>query len=273
MAGAAAMTSGAMETRVRQIMAVVFGRRLDGAPADAEGLWDSLEGINLLFALQEAFSVDLSDPDEWAECNTIAGVVATIERRTSSSEHVAPPGALPVAANRGAAAVSTGVPVPEGLAHRLRPALPSDVPEMAHIHAHSGTPGLLTDLGAGFLRAYYRRLISSRLGRATVLDISGEVAGFVTASPDSTRLFEQIFGGRHVAGTALAVALASIRHPRTARSVLETVRSVRGTGSGTARHAALAARGGRCVAKEAGFRRGPWRRRGREHSPHLGQPV
>jgi len=54
MAGAAAMTSGAMETRVRQIMAVVFGRRLDGAPADAEGLWDSLEGINLLFALQEA---------------------------------------------------------------------------------------------------------------------------------------------------------------------------------------------------------------------------
>ena len=35
-AGAAAMTSGAMETRVRQIMAVVFGRRLDGAPVEYE---------------------------------------------------------------------------------------------------------------------------------------------------------------------------------------------------------------------------------------------
>jgi ribosomal protein S18 acetylase RimI-like enzyme len=205
-------------------MAVVFGRSLDDAPADAEGLWDSLEGINLLFALQEAFGVELSDPEEWQTCGTIAGVVAAIDRHSAADDRPPKPAhdLLPPLA----AAAQSRPQTPDALAHRLRPATPADLGAMARIHAHSGTPGLLADLGEGFLRAYYRRLMASSFGRATVLEISGEVAGFVTVSPQSTRLYRQIVGGRHAVGTSLSAALASLRHPRVIRSMLETVRSV-----------------------------------------------
>jgi GNAT superfamily N-acetyltransferase/acyl carrier protein len=219
------MTASSTEARVRQVMSVVFGRSLADAPVDAEGLWDSLEGINLLFSLQEAFAIELSDPVEWESCGTIAGVVAAIERRSAGVDE-RPPTLVHESPRPYSAPLPSRLQAPDAFLHSLRPATPADLTAMARIHVHSGTPGLLTDLGEEFLRAYYGRLVASPFGRATVLEISGEVAGFVTTSVQSTRLYRQVLGGRHAIGTAFAVAMASLRHPRIARSFLETVRSV-----------------------------------------------
>jgi ribosomal protein S18 acetylase RimI-like enzyme len=75
----------------------------------------------------------------------------------------------------------------------MRAAEPRDLPVLAAIHAGSGTPGLLSDIGPSFLeRVYYRRLLASPVGRATVIEIGGHVGGFVTWSPDSGRLYRDI---------------------------------------------------------------------------------
>ncbi len=121
-------------------------------------------------------------------------------------------------------AASTPTPrVPSAMARAIRRATLDDLPAMARIHAASGTPGLLADLGEPFLRdLYYRGILSSPLGRAFVLTSDGAVVGFVTAATDSTRLFSAIFR-RNLPRSVGAVARASCRHPRVARSFLETV--------------------------------------------------
>jgi GNAT superfamily N-acetyltransferase len=98
----------------------------------------------------------------------------------------------------------------------------------------SGTPGLLTDLGEPFLReVFYRGLLTSPVGRASVVEIKGEVAGFVTYSPDSTALFRDIFRPRLVP-TLKAVLRASIRKPRVIRDFAETVFTADRAGGGSA---------------------------------------
>lgn len=104
---------------------------------------------------------------------------------------------------------------------------------MARIHVASGTPGLLTDLGAPFLRnVYYRNVLSSPLGRAFVVTFDGKVAGFVTSSTDSGRLFPAIFR-RNLAALAWSIVRATPRHPRLPLSFLETARSVAGSKAGS----------------------------------------
>jgi GNAT superfamily N-acetyltransferase len=115
----------------------------------------------------------------------------------------------------------------------IRPATTADLGAMAHIHATSGTPGLLSDLGAPFLRdVYYAGLLASPVGRALVIEIKGSVVGFVTYSPDSSRLFHDIFRPR-MAATLLAVGRASIRRPRVAIDFVQTVLTVDRTGEGS----------------------------------------
>jgi len=104
---------------------------------------------------------------------------------------------------------------------------------MAHIHATSGTPGLLSDLGEAFLRdVFYAGLLASPLGQALVLEINGQVAGFATFSLDSDRLFSQIFR-RRIGKTLVALARASVRSPRVglhfAQTVLHVQRGVEGS--------------------------------------------
>ena len=114
----------------------------------------------------------------------------------------------------------------------IRPATTADLGAMARIHAHSGTPGLLTDLGEPFLRdVFYAGLLASPLGHALVIEVGGNVAGFVTFSPDSETLFSDIF--RHRLGATLrASTRASVRRPRIAIDFVETVFNVRGGGEG-----------------------------------------
>ena len=104
---------------------------------------------------------------------------------------------------------------------------------MAHIHATSGTPGLLSDLGEAFLRdVYYTGLLASPLGKAVVIEIGGRLAGFGTYSTDSGRLFGEIFRPRF-RQTLLAVARATLRKPRVAIDFAQTVLTVDRTGEGS----------------------------------------
>jgi len=114
----------------------------------------------------------------------------------------------------------------------IRPATSDDLGTMAHIHATSGTPGLLSDLGEPFLRdVYYGGLLASPVGKALVIDVGGNVAGFATYSPDSSRLFSEIFR-RRIGGTLLALARASVRRPRVVLDFAQTIFSVRRAGEG-----------------------------------------
>jgi GNAT superfamily N-acetyltransferase len=120
------------------------------------------------------------------------------------------------------------------LSGAIRPATVDDLPAMARIHAGSGTPGLLSDLGERFLRdVYYRNLLASPAGRAEVLALGSGVIGLVTWSPDSDRLFGQIFAtGRR--RTIRAILQASRRKPRVLLDFLQSVLSVKGIGAGAA---------------------------------------
>lgn len=112
------------------------------------------------------------------------------------------------------------------MARSIRLATLDDLPAMARIHATSGTPGLLTDLGEPFLReVYYRGLLGSPLGRAFVLTSDGAPAGFVTVATDSNRLFNTIFR-RNLLRSMGAIAQASLRRPRVILSFLESAFAV-----------------------------------------------
>ncbi len=105
----------------------------------------------------------------------------------------------------------------------IRAATRADLPAMARIHVASGTPGLLTDLGEAFLRdVFYAGLLESRFGRGSVVEVKGEVAGFVTYSPDSDALFRDIFRPRLIP-TLKALVRASVRKPRVLVHFAETV--------------------------------------------------
>jgi ribosomal protein S18 acetylase RimI-like enzyme len=114
----------------------------------------------------------------------------------------------------------------EHFGRAIRPATPADLGAMAHIHATSGTPGLLSDLGEAFLRdVYYAGLLASPVGRAQVIEVRGNVAGFATYSADSSRLFGEIFRPR-IGSTLLALVRASVRKPRVVFDFLQTVFAV-----------------------------------------------
>lgn len=104
---------------------------------------------------------------------------------------------------------------------------------MAHIHATSGTPGLLSDLGERFLRdVYYCGIVESPAGNALVLELEGNVVGLVTYSLDSDRLFGEIFRRRRLR-TLDAIARASVRKPRVSADLLQTVAIVRESRAGS----------------------------------------
>lgn len=121
----------------------------------------------------------------------------------------------------------------EHFSHAIRAATTADLAAMAHIHATSGTPGLLSDLGEAFLRdVYYAGLLASPSGEAQVIEIGGKIAGFATYSPDSRRLFGDIFR-RRIATTLLALARASLRKPRVSLDFAQTVLTVDKKGEGS----------------------------------------
>ncbi len=114
----------------------------------------------------------------------------------------------------------------------IRSATSDDLGAMAHIHATSGTPGLLSDLGESFLRdVFYGGLLASPHGRGLVIDIEGKVAGFVTYSQDSGRLFSEIFR-RRIVRTLLALSRAAVRRPRVLLDFAQPVFAVGKTGEG-----------------------------------------
>lgn len=77
------MVEGLIEARVRCVMSTVLDRPLDGVASDAQGSWDSVDWINILLSLEEAFAVELRYLDDWERIDTIAGISEVIARRTA----------------------------------------------------------------------------------------------------------------------------------------------------------------------------------------------
>jgi GNAT superfamily N-acetyltransferase len=124
-------------------------------------------------------------------------------------------------------------PGTQSLTDSIRAATAADLAEMARIHAGSGVPGLLSDLGEAFLRdVYYRGLLISPVGQARVIEIGGRVVGLVTYSSDSSRLFGQIFR-RRIFATVLALARAGLRRPRVLLDFIQSVLTVERSSAGS----------------------------------------
>jgi len=82
----------------------------------------------------------------------------------------------------------------ERISRQIRPITGSDLKALAEVHIGSGTPGFLSDLGISFLEnIYYAVLIDDPYSGGAAIDIGNEVAGFVTYSTDSSKLFRSIF--------------------------------------------------------------------------------
>ena len=77
---------------------------------------------------------------------------------------------------------------------------------------------------------FYAGLLASPVGGAIVVEIDGAVGGFATYSPDSGRLFGDIFRPRKVA-TLRALARAFPRRPRVLVDFAQTVLTVDRTGT------------------------------------------
>lgn len=75
------MTSSETEARIRAVLATVIDRPIDEARADEAGLWDSLDWINILFGLEEAFGIEFGENDGLDNLLNIDGLVAAVERR------------------------------------------------------------------------------------------------------------------------------------------------------------------------------------------------
>jgi acyl carrier protein len=68
------------EATVRAVISTVLGRPMDQAAADEVGMWDSLDWINILFGLEEAFDIEFGDNDAFDQLLDIDGLVAVVER-------------------------------------------------------------------------------------------------------------------------------------------------------------------------------------------------
>jgi acyl carrier protein len=78
------VTSAETEAKVRDVLGTVLDRSMEQAGADTVGLWDSLDWINILFALEEAFGIEFGENDGLDSLADIKGLVNAVERRLSA---------------------------------------------------------------------------------------------------------------------------------------------------------------------------------------------
>ena len=75
------MSAHDTEATVRIVLAAVLDRSMDEALGDEVGLWDSLDWINILFAIEEAFGIEFGENDGLNDFLHINGLTAAVERR------------------------------------------------------------------------------------------------------------------------------------------------------------------------------------------------
>jgi len=76
------VTADELDTRVREAMSKVLKRPVNGSEfidRDTEPKWDSLKHVELLFSLEDVFSIKF-DEKELAELNNIDALVESIEK-------------------------------------------------------------------------------------------------------------------------------------------------------------------------------------------------
>lgn len=79
------MTSSEIEAKVRAVLGTVLDRPITEAASSEAGLWDSLDWINILFGLEEAFAIEFGENDGLDNLLDIDGLVAAVERRLGAS--------------------------------------------------------------------------------------------------------------------------------------------------------------------------------------------
>lgn len=110
----------------------------------------------------------------------------------------------------------------------LRRAHPSDVREIARVHASAFPDAYLTRMGLPFLRSYYTTALASPSCLAVVLEESGEMRGFAVGFSDPGSFYDSLSYAD--VRLALPVALAVLRHPSL---IAPTVRNVLRVGGHT----------------------------------------
>jgi acyl carrier protein len=76
------------EYTIRQIMSLLFERDIGPAEKverELEPLWDSLHHVELLLALEGSFNLRF-DEDELQELDSVAKIVASVQRHRDGSE-------------------------------------------------------------------------------------------------------------------------------------------------------------------------------------------
>lgn len=102
----------------------------------------------------------------------------------------------------------------------LRPAVTADAARLAELHATRITEGFLSQLGTGFLRRLYRRIIVSPDGFVVVAVVDHRVVGFAAGDVDVGCLYRSFLVRDGIA----AGLVAAPRLLRSWRRVLETLR-------------------------------------------------
>jgi acyl carrier protein len=65
---------------VRHVVDVVLEARF-GNDAEAHGSWDSLDLINIVFGLEEAFGIEFGENENWGRFATLDGLIDATEER------------------------------------------------------------------------------------------------------------------------------------------------------------------------------------------------
>jgi len=102
----------------------------------------------------------------------------------------------------------------------VRPAVAADALAVAELHVARISEGFLSQLGAGFLRRLYRRIVASHEGFVLVAESDGRTVGFAAGVTDVGRLYRDFL----VRDGIVAGVAAAPRILRSWRRVLETLR-------------------------------------------------
>jgi glycosyltransferase involved in cell wall biosynthesis/ribosomal protein S18 acetylase RimI-like enzyme len=110
----------------------------------------------------------------------------------------------------------------------IRHATAADLPAIVNIHQRSFHHFFLTQMGAAFLRLYYKLVLNYRAGIVLVSEKSGILTGFVCGFADPAEFYRMMW--RHRRAFAIPALAALVRRPSLAANVIHAVRRVQSAG-------------------------------------------
>jgi ribosomal protein S18 acetylase RimI-like enzyme len=126
---------------------------------------------------------------------------------------------------------TTQAPADRETAVVVRQAVSADLERIVTLHVAAFPGFFLTELGPGFLRAYYRAVLRFDGGFMLVAEMDGRVAGFAAGFADPRRFYAGF--RRRPLSFALALLVGLLRRPWLVGRILSRVRSVVARGRAT----------------------------------------